>query len=86
MPTTVRLDPKTEALVRRLAKKTGRTKSQVIRDAIGAFVNSASGGMAAGGPYEGFSHVIGCARGGPPDLSEGTGEKFSKLLMDRARS
>ncbi len=36
MPTTVRLDPETESLIKRLAKKTGRTKSQIIRDAIRA--------------------------------------------------
>jgi hypothetical protein len=34
MPTSVRLDPKTERVVRSLARRTGRTKSQVIRDAI----------------------------------------------------
>jgi predicted transcriptional regulator len=34
MPTSVRLDPKTERVVRSLARRTGRTRSQVIRDAI----------------------------------------------------
>ena len=86
MPTTVRLDPETEALVNRVAKKTGRTKSQVIRDAIKALATSANTGRAPKGPYEAFSHVIGCASGGPPDLSEQTGEKFSKLLTVNARS
>ena len=86
MPTTVRLDPETESLIRRLAKKSGRTKSQIIRDAIRALAKSEDGGKATGGPYEAFSHVIGCASGGPPDLSERTGEKFSKRLRDRSRS
>ena len=86
MPTTVRLDPETESLIKRLAKKTGRTKSQVIRDAIRALAKSEDGGISARGPYEAFSHVIGCASGGPPDLSERTGEKFSRLLKARSRS
>ena len=86
MPTTVRLDPETESLIKRLAKKTGRTKSQVIRDAIRALAKSEDGGKATRGPYEAFSHVIGCASGGPPDLSERTGEKFAKLLKRRGRS
>ncbi len=86
MPTTVRLDPETEGLIRRLARKTGRTKSQVIRDAIRALAKTEDGGKATGGPYEAFLHVIGCASGGPPDLSERTGEKFSKLLRRRVRS
>lgn len=86
MLTSVRLDSETESLVKRLVRKTGRTKSQVIRDAIRALANSESPGSAARGPYEAFSHVIGCASGGPSDLSERTGEKFSKLLMGRVRS
>lgn len=86
MPTTVRLDPETESLIKRLAKKTGRTKSQVIRDAIRALAKFEDGGKATGGPYEAFSHLIGCASGGPPDLSERTGEKFTKLLRARRRS
>ena len=86
MPTTVRLDPETESMIKRLARKTGRTKSQVIRDAIRVLAKSEDGGKATGGPYEAFSHVIGCASGGPADLSERTGEKFSKLLVRRGRS
>jgi len=34
MSTGARLDPKTERIVRALARRTGRTTSQVIRDAI----------------------------------------------------
>lgn len=86
MPTTVRLDPETESLIKRLARKTGRTKSQVIRDAIRALAKSEDGGKATRGPYEAFSHLIGCASGGPPNLSERTGEKFTKLLRGRSRS
>ena len=40
MPTTVRLDAKTDALLKRLVKKTGRTKSRVIRDAIVALAKA----------------------------------------------
>ena len=86
MPTTVRLDPETESMIKRLARKTGRTKSQVIRDAIRVLAKTEDGGKATGDPYGAFSHVIGCASGGPPDLSERTGEKFSRLLRRRVRS
>ena len=34
MPTSVRLDAKTESLVARLARRKGQTKSRVIRDPI----------------------------------------------------
>jgi predicted transcriptional regulator len=86
MPITVRLDPETESLIKRLAKKTGRTKSQVIRDAIRALVRSEAATGERGTPYEAIAHLIGCASGGPKDLSERTGEKFRKLLLERARS
>ena len=86
MPTTVRLDPETESLIKRLAKKTGRTKSQVIRDAIQALARSEAASEPKEGPYEAIAHLIGCASGGPKDLSERTGEKFRNLLLERARS
>jgi Arc/MetJ-type ribon-helix-helix transcriptional regulator len=83
MPTTVRLDPKTEGLLRRLVKKTGRTKSQVIRDAIERLAMEEGAELAKSRPYDVFAPYIGIAKGGPPDLSERTGEKFTKLLMER---
>lgn len=40
MPTSVRLDAKTESLVKRLARRKGQTKSEVIREALLAFARS----------------------------------------------
>ena len=85
MPTTVRLDPRTENLLNRLARKSGRTKSQVIRDAIEMFAKSEMGGEPSTRPYDRIKHLIGIVRGGPPDLSERTGEKFTKLLLARTK-
>ncbi len=85
MPTTVRLDPKTESLLKRLARKTGQTKSQIIRDAIEKLAQSEMGDEPSNRPYDRIKHLIGVVRGGPPDLSERTGEKFTKLLMARAK-
>ena len=86
MPTRVRLDAKTEALLNRLVKKTGRTKSRVIRDAIVALAKAEGADGEGKTLYEAFAHVIGCASGGPPDLSERTGEKFTELLRRKYRS
>ena len=85
MPTTVRLDPKSENLLKRLARKTGRTKSQIIRDAIEKLAQSEMGDEPSIRPYDRIKHLIGAVRGGPPDLSERTGEKFTKLLMARTK-
>jgi len=83
MPVSVRLDSKTESLVNRLARRTGRTKSEVIREALKVFARAEADGEARPGPYEAIAHLIGCARGGPKDLSERTGEKVRKLLQAR---
>ena len=34
-------------------------------------------------PYEAIADLIGCVKGGPPDLSENTGEKFRELLTQK---
>ncbi len=83
MPITVRLDPKTEGLLRRLIRKTGRTKSQIIRDAIERFAKEEDAGGGGEGPFAAFAPYIGIAKGGPPDLSERTGEKVAKMLRER---
>ena len=38
MPFTFRLDPETEAHIRRLARETGRSKSAVVREAMAEYV------------------------------------------------
>ena len=86
MPTSVRLDAKTEALVDRLARTSGHTKSRVIRDAIARLAEVDERAATARTPYEAMKHVIGIARGGPRDLSERTGEKFRRLLRERRRT
>ncbi len=83
MALSVRLDAKTERLVENLAKKRGQTKSEVIRDALGVLAQRETGGNGKKRPYEFVSHLIGCVRGGPPDLSVHTGKKFTELLRKR---
>jgi len=85
MPTSVRLDPKTESLVRRLARKRGQTKSEVIREALVALARSEEGREGGGTLYDAIAHVVGSVKGGPRDLSERTGEKFRARLLARKR-
>lgn len=88
MPTSVRLDARTERLIRRLAKRRGRTKSELIRMAIEALAREAAeaearaGGLSA---YDRVAHVIGVADSGGAALSERTGERFRDILIKRAR-
>ena len=37
MAISVRLDPETEALIRRMARTAGRSKSWVVREAVAAY-------------------------------------------------
>jgi hypothetical protein len=86
MPTSVRLDAKTERAVRSLARRTGRTRSQVIRDAIHRLAAMESETRQGPTLFELWSEAIGRAEGGPPDLSERTGDRFRALLLTRRRA
>jgi len=85
MALSVRLDLRTEKLVERLARQRGQTKSEVIRDALGMLAEQEKGADGKKRPYDLIAHLIGCVRGGPPDLSLRTGEKFARLLTERKR-
>ena len=83
MPTTVRVDARTEATLARLAKKTGRTKSQVIRDAIESMAQSDAQVREPDSAYQAMQHVLGCADSGGAQLSDETGKEFRALLTRR---
>ncbi len=78
MPTSVRLDEKTENLVRRLARQRRATKSEVIREALTRLARLEESTVVR--PYEAIKRFIGCADSGGMRLSEKTGEKFRRLL------
>ena len=86
MPISVRLDPKTERAVRSLARRTGRTRSQVIRDAIQRLAAAESETRQGPMAFEMWKDAIGCAEGGPPDLSERPGDHFRSLLLSKRRA
>lgn len=83
MPTTVRLDPATLRLMGRLARRTGLTKSQLIRDAIQKLGENEGSEKPAETVYDAMEHAIGCWDSGGAQLSEATGEKFRALLRAR---
>jgi Arc/MetJ-type ribon-helix-helix transcriptional regulator len=85
MALSVRLDAKTESLIGRLARKRRQTKSEVIRDAVAALAKQEDH-RAGKRPYDLVAHLVGCVKGGPPNLSARSGEKFRQMLLDRRRS
>jgi hypothetical protein len=78
------LNDRTRRLLTKLMRSKQKTQSEIIREAIEALARSES---AAGelSPYARVEDLIGCASGGPPDLSEDTGRKFTELLAARKR-
>jgi hypothetical protein len=86
MALSVRLDAKTESLIGRLARKRRQTKSEVIRDAVSVLAKQEDHGSEGKRPYDLVAHLVGCVKGGPPNLSARSGEKFRQMLLDRRRS
>jgi hypothetical protein len=79
------MDAETERLLENLARERGSTKSEIIREAVRLAARRGPRSRTPRPPHEAFRGVIGSVRGGPPDLSERTGERFRKLLLDRRR-
>ena len=76
MALSVRLDAKTESLIGRLARRRRQSKSEVIRDAIGVLAKQ----------EEKDTKKKRCVDSGGANLSRNTGEKFSKLLREKANA
>lgn len=85
MPTSVRLDEKTRRLLQRLANRKACTKSEIIREAIEVLAEEEGLDETVQSPYELIEDLIGCASGGPGDLSTRTGERFRSLLIGEDR-
>jgi hypothetical protein len=85
MTTSVRMDAETERLLEDLARERGSTKSEIVREAVRLAARRRPRTRIAKPPDDAFRGIIGSVRGGPPDLSERTGERFRKRLLDRRR-
>jgi predicted DNA-binding protein len=69
MPTSVRLDPETETLLKRLAQRSGRSKSDVLRDALHCLARESAGIAESDSVYAVVSDLVGRASGGPENLA-----------------
>lgn len=85
MPTSVRLDAETEALLQRLVRKSGRTKSDMLRDVLHAFANDRAGSGEVDGVYVVIADLVGIATGGPIDLARGHKQAFRRTLAKGRR-
>ena len=83
MTMSVRMDAETERLLENLARERGSTKSEIVREAVRLAARRRSRSRTAERPYDAFRGIMGSVRGGPPGLSERTGKRVRKLLLDR---
>jgi Arc/MetJ-type ribon-helix-helix transcriptional regulator len=79
-PVTLRLDEKTRQRIARLARQEQLSTSEVIRQAIAAWVDRRE---PITSPYEAMKDLIGVVNGGNPKRSEQTGRSFGALLKRR---
>jgi hypothetical protein len=79
------MDAETERLLENLARERGSTKSEIVREAVRLAARRRQPSRIVERPHDAFRAIIGSVRGGPPGLSERTGDRFRKLLLDRRR-
>ncbi len=85
MPTSVRLDPETEALLDQLAQTRRRTKSDILREALRRLAQDEQVKEVDDGPYARVADLIGIAQGGPDNLARRHKQAFRDLLASKQR-
>ncbi|MDR7434997.1 MAG: type II toxin-antitoxin system VapB family antitoxin [Armatimonadota bacterium] len=80
---SVRLDPEAERTLSQLARKTGKTKSELIRQAIRELGKSLDSTATRSTVYERFSDVIGIVNLGPGRRAARAEEILRKMLATK---
>ena len=80
----VRLDARTAALLKRVARERGLSESEVLRLAL-ANLRQPAEQPSVVPPSIAMAHLIGSGDSGGKRLSERTGEQFARLLRERNR-
>ena len=86
MPLTVRLSPKTERALNALAKRRRMSRSDVVREALMRYEAEAAAEKLSGRPYDAWLDVIGVVSLGVRDPARTTGEQFTAIVRQRART
>lgn len=87
MPFSLRLDPDTEARIRRLSADTGHTRSAVVREAVAQYsAMREADAHAPDSAYEKLKPFVGIVGTGGRDLSTDTHAKYRALLQRKHRA
>ena len=86
MPFSLRLDPETESRIRRLCTLTGRSKSQVVREAVARYAPEDEPPPTDESTFARMKPYIGVVRTGGRDYSTDTHHKYRALLEEKRRA
>lgn len=86
MPFSLRLDPETEALIRRLSADTGRSRASVVREAVAHY--SAASAATRRAPESAFDRLkgYGTVDTGGKNYSMDTHGKYRESLLQKHRA
>jgi predicted DNA-binding protein len=87
MPFSLRLDPDTEARIRRLSARTGQSRSAVVREAVAHYSAGQESGAAAGeSAFDRLKPFAGIVATGGANLSTDTHARYRALLRRKHRA
>ena len=87
MPFSIRLDPQTDAKLRRLTATTGRSRSDVVREAVAQYAADVQRGPRPGqSAFDRLKPFIGIVRTGGANYSDDTHTKYRALLRRNRRA
>ena len=79
---SLRLDAQTVSAIDRVRARTGKSKSDIVREAIADFVAKADEQMKSMRPCDLAADLIGSIDSGGMQLSTRTRERFTKMLLE----
>jgi predicted DNA-binding protein len=80
MPFSLRLDQDTEARIRRLSARTGRSKAQVVREAVAQYEPENATLRPGESTFDRLKAYVGVVRTGGANYSTSTHAKYRALL------
>lgn len=86
MPFSIRLDQATVNKLTRVAARSSRPVSDVVREAIELYVAGPEREEDVVTPYDRIAHLVGRVDSGGAARSVDTGRQFTKLLRERRRA
>ncbi|WP_370655427.1 ribbon-helix-helix protein, CopG family [Candidatus Binatus sp.] len=84
---SIRLDAETTVSIERLAREKGKSKSEIVRDALRQYAKR-DGVRSHHGEtlYDRIKDIVGSCSGGDAALSVDTGRKYAEMLWEERRA